>query len=95
MFRIRKIFEHDLIIILRIEGDINNTNLVSWSEEIKVLLKDSEHQFILDGSAVSFITPKAVELFTDILSNDIYLLNFPVNFRNMLHSAGWSSRVLE
>ncbi len=95
MFRIRKIFEYNLTIILRIEGDINNANLVSWSEEIEALLKDSKYQFILDGSAISFITPKAVELFTGQLSNNIYLLNFPVNFRNMLHSAGWSGKILE
>ena len=95
MFRIKKIFNNKLTTILRIEGDINNGNLVIVEEEISALLQTPEHQVILDGSAISFVTPKAVELFNNILSNDIYLLNFPINFRNMLHSAGWSDRVLE
>ncbi len=95
MFRIKKIFKNELTTILSIEGDINNGNLVVLKKEISALLQESEQQVILDGSAISFVTPKAVELFNNILSNDIYLLNFPINFRNMLDSAGWSGRILE
>ena len=95
MFRIKKIFNNKLTTILRIEGDINNGNLVAMKEEISALLQETEQQVILDGSAVSFVTPKAVGTLTEMLSNNIYLLNFPINFRNMLHSAGWSDRVLE
>ena len=95
MFRIKKIFKNELTTILSIEGDINNGNLVILKEEISALLQESEQQVILDGSAVSFVTPKAVGPFKETLSNNVYLLNFPINFRNMLHSAGWSDRVLE
>jgi len=95
MFRIKKIFNNKLTAILRIEGDINNGNLVILEEEISALLQTPKQQVILDGSAISFVTPKAVELFNNILFNDIYLLNFPINFRNMLDSLGWSDRILE
>jgi anti-anti-sigma regulatory factor len=95
MFRIKKIFNNKLTTILRIEGDLNNGNLVIFNEEISALVQESEQQIILDGSSVSFVTPNAVELFNDMLSNDIYLLNFPINFRNMLQSAGLSDRLLE
>ena len=95
MFRIKKIFNNKLTTILRIEGDLNNGNLVIFNEEISALVQESEQQIILDGSSVSFVTPNAVELFNDMLSNDIYLLNFPINFRNMLEGLGWSGRILE
>ena len=95
MFRIKKIFENKLTTILRIEGDISNENLVVLKKEISTLLQESEQQVILDGSTVSFVTPKAVGTFTEMFCNNIYLLNFPTNFRNILHSAGWSDRVLE
>ena len=80
---------------MMIEGDINNGDLVILHEEISALVRESEQQIILDGSSVSFVTPNAVELFNDMLSNDIYLLNFPINFRNMLEGLGWSVRILE
>lgn len=95
MFRIRKIFENRLTTILRIEGTINNTNLAALRKEMSALLLRTENQVILDGSGLAFVTPKVAELFNELLLEEIYLLNFPVNLRNMLGSLGWSDRLLE
>lgn len=95
MFRIKKIFENDLIHILKIEGEINEENLSVWADEIRNLINSSSHQIIIEICEVTYMSPKAVESLMEQLTDDIYLLNCPTSIRNMLHTAGYSKNVLD
>lgn len=95
MFRIRKIFENDLTAILKIEGEISNGNLQDWINEIKSFITICNQQIILDICDVTFMSPQAVDMLIELISENIYLLNTPKIVRNILHSAGLSMHVLE
>ncbi|MFQ5769477.1 MAG: STAS domain-containing protein [bacterium] len=95
MFRIRKIFENDLTAILKIEGEISNGNLQDWINETKSFITICNQQIILDICDVTFMSPQAVDMLIELISENIYLLNTPKIVRNILHSAGLSMHVLE
>jgi len=95
MFLIRKIFENDLTLIFKIEGEITDVSLDVWADEISALKKQSERQIILVFSSVSYMSPKAIEKLVELWSNNIYLLDCTIFIRNMLHTAGLSANLLD
>jgi anti-anti-sigma regulatory factor len=94
MLRITKAFENDCTLIYKMEGKINSESLDVWAEEIDALKKVTGHQIILDFSQVWFMSAKAVDVLTKSMPNHLYLLNCPMEIRNMLHTAGLSTRIL-
>jgi anti-anti-sigma regulatory factor len=95
MLRITKAFENDSISIYKIEGKISEETLGVWAEEIRALNKMADRQIILDLSQVWFICTKGMEVLVQLMSNNLYLLNCPMEVRNVLHTAGLSARILE
>jgi len=95
MLRITKAFENDATSIYKIEGKITEENLDVWADEIQALEKVADRQIILDLSQVWFICTKGIEVLTELMSNNLYLLNCPMEVRNVLHAAGLSARILE
>lgn len=95
MFRIRKIWENDLTSILKIEGEISDSDLSIWAEEVGTLTQDGPRQTVLDCCSVTSISPKALEVLSGRLSGGIYLVNCPVWIKNILHSAGRSKNILD
>ncbi len=95
MFRIRKVFENDLTIIWKIEGEISNDRLQSWVDEMNRLVTNVKKQTIFDMRDVVCIGAAAAQWLTDIITKDVYLLNCPTFVKNMLQSAGLSMHVLD
>lgn len=95
MFRIRKILENEITSIFKIEGEISNSNLSAWAEEIDGMISPNTRQILLDCSSVSSICPKALEILSKRLSEGVYLVNCPVGVKNILQSAGRSRNILD
>ena len=94
MFRIERIFENDLTVIIKIEGEISDENVPDWKNEISRLMELREREIIFEICNVTFMCPKAVEVLIKLLTKKIFLLNCPTSVSNMLHSAGLSANVL-
>ncbi len=95
MFRITKIFENDLIFIYKSEGKITEENLGDWTDEIRLLIKQSDRQIILEMCQFTFVSPKAVRSLIELITKDVFLLNSPTFIKNTLHCAGLSANVLD
>ncbi|MFQ6113653.1 MAG: hypothetical protein ACE5NG_06130 [bacterium] len=95
MFRINKVFENPLTYIYKVEGEITQSNLSDWAEEVNNLLKLTERQIILELCEVSYMCPNSVEFLIQRLTGNIYLFNCPIFVKNMLKTAGRSANVLE
>ena len=95
MFLIKKIFENDLISIFKIEGKITEENLGDWTDEIRLLIKQSDRQIILEICQVTFVSLKAVRFLIEMITKDVFLLNSPTFIKNMLHCVGLSVNVLD
>lgn len=95
MFRINKIYENELTIIYKIEGEITDKSLRVWAEEVSRIINVYDHNIILEICEVTFISPEAVEFLIHQMKENVYLLNSPTFVRNMLHSAGFSTNVLD
>ena len=95
MFRIKKIFENDLTIIWKIEGEISNERAQFWIEEINRLVTHVRKQIIFDMCAVTFMGSTPAQMFVGLITKNVYLLNCPTFVKNMLQSAGSSLHVLD
>jgi anti-anti-sigma regulatory factor len=95
MLRITKAFENDSTSIYKIEGKITQENLEVWAEELRVMQKLTGRQIILDFSQVWSICTKGVKVLVQSMPNELYVMNCPIEVRNVLHAAGLSARVLE
>ncbi len=94
MFRMRKIFKNDLTLVIKIAGKITDENMQDWTNELRRLSKHSGRRIILDICEVTSISPRAVQVLADFLTDKIYLLNCPVYAVNMLQSAGLGANIL-
>lgn len=95
MFRIDKVFENDQTEIIKIEGEIKDSDAKEWAESLQSIMNGSFRQIILDFCDASFVSSKAVEMFIYQMTQNIFLLNCPTAFKNLVRSAGWSASVLE
>ena len=95
MFRIRKLLENDITSILKIEGEISDSDLRFWAEVVGALNQDGVRQTVLDCCSVTSISQKALEILSGRLSGGIYLVNCSVWVKNILNSAGRSKNVLD
>lgn len=94
MFRITKVFENGSTSLYKIEGKVTDEILPAWIDEIERLSKLSDRDLILDFFGVWFISSKAVEFLLQSVSNGCYLLNCPMEVRNVFYSAGLSQQML-
>ncbi len=95
MFRIKKVFENDLTIIWKIEGEISNDKLQFWIDEMNRLIRNVQKQIIIDMCDVACISLAPAQRLVDIIAENVSLLNCPTVVKNMLQSAGLSSHVLD
>jgi len=98
MFRIKKVFENLSLAIYKVEGKVTDDNMLLWSNELNALNLQPERKVILDFCQVWSINATALEFLVAYLSSkvfDIHIINPGMDVRNMLHTAGLSTRVLE
>jgi hypothetical protein len=95
MYRISKVFETSCVAILKIAGQVTDSEAGSWSEFLKELKDETGHFIVLDFCDVSRVEGKAAEAVVQNLPRHILLLNCPVGIKNMADSAGLREQVLE
>ncbi|RMD65388.1 hypothetical protein D6833_03050 [Candidatus Parcubacteria bacterium] len=95
MFRIKKIFENDSIVIHKVEGEVSNGGLSDWANEIKAVIESSSKQVILEFCQVSYMSPMAIEVLAHRVNQKTYVMNSPGFIRNMLTTAGLSDHLLD
>jgi anti-anti-sigma regulatory factor len=95
MFRIDKVFENYQTELIKVEGEIKDSDAKDWAESLQSIINGSPKQIILDFCDAIFISSKAVEILIQRLGTNIFLLNCPVAVKNLVHAAGWSESVLE
>jgi anti-anti-sigma regulatory factor len=95
MFRIQKTFENTATLIYKVEGRITDENIDSWLQDIRSIGREGERQIILDFCQLWSISAKALDALFGALRDNLYLLNCPMDLRNVLHAAGETSRILE
>jgi anti-anti-sigma regulatory factor len=98
MFRIKKVFENHSLAIYKVEGKVTDDNMLIWSKELNALNRQSNRKVILDFCQVWSINAAALEFLVAFLASkvyDIHIINPGMDIRNMLHTAGLSTRVLE
>jgi anti-anti-sigma factor len=95
MFRIDKVFENDQTEIIKVEGEIKDSDAKDWAESLQSIMNESPRQIILDFCDATFISSKAVEILIHQMTPNIFLLNCPTATKNLVHAAGRSKSVLE
>lgn len=95
MFRIKQIFENEYTLIVKIEGRVLDESAETWASAIEPLTRCPRQSVILDFSQVWFICPKALNTLRGILYPNIYMMNCPIELRNILHTAGEATHILE
>ncbi len=95
MFRIDKVFENDQTAIIKIEGEIKDSDAKDWAESLQPIMNGSPWQIILDFCDATFVSSKAVEILIHQMTPNIFLLNCSTAFKNLVRSAGRSESILE
>lgn len=54
MYEIKKVFENDLTLIFKSEGEITKENCDIWCEEMSILIKRADRQIVFDVCGVTF-----------------------------------------
>lgn len=96
MFQIKKIYETDFTMILKIEGEITDQGTGDWVKEMQKAINHSSRDFILEFCEVTFMSSNALERLIKLVSKNtnIYVLNCPTTVRNTMQTAGLSANVL-
>lgn len=95
MFRITKIFATGSVDIYKIEGKVTDENLQSWAEQLKTLQQNANRDILLDLSQVWTMSVNAMAVLVQHLSSGLRVMNPSMDVRNMLHSSGHSTKVVE
>ncbi len=95
MLRITKTFENDRTSIYKVEGKITEEILAVWTKELRALGHIPGRHIILDFSQVWSICIKGVDVLVKLMSDHLYVMNCPMEVRNVLQAAGLSARMLE
>ncbi len=95
MFRIDKVFENDQTEIIRVEGEIKDSDAKDWAESLQSIMNGASRQIILDFCDATFVSSKAIETLIRQMSQNVFLLNCPTTVQNLVHATGFSKQVLE
>jgi len=95
MFRIDKIFENYQTEIIKIEGEIKDSDARDWAESLQSIMNGSPRQIIFDFCDATFVSSKSVAIPIQQITQNIFLLNCPASVKNLIHAAGFSKQVLE
>lgn len=95
MFRIDKVFENYQTELIKVEGEIKESNLKDWAESLQSFTNGSPKQIIFDLCDATFISSQAIAILIQRLTANVFLLNSPTAVKNLVHAAGWSQSVLE
>lgn len=77
MIRLTKILENTKTIILKVEGGIENSEELDWTEIWQELKIDREKTLVIDFCEGSFWNPLVVDGIRQIIDEDTILLNCP------------------
>ena len=94
MYRINRVFENEALALVRIEGEVNDRELVDWEQALQSIWQGNRRRIILDFCEVAFLSPRAVEALVRQLEAETLLLNCSTTVRNMICSAGCSQNLL-
>ncbi len=95
MFRIDKVFENGQTEIIKVAGEIKDSDAKDWAESLQAIMNGSPRQAILDFCDVTHLSPRAAEILIQRLRTNIFLLNCPTATKNLVRAAGGSESVLE
>jgi len=95
MYRISRIFQTSCVAILKIAGQVADSEVEGWSDFLKELAGETGHFIVLDFCDVSRVDRKPAELLVRTLPKHVLLLNCPTGIKNMADSAGFRQQVLE
>lgn len=101
MYRISRVLETPSVAIVKIAGQVADTDLEAWRSFIEELGSEGglqvepTHWTVLDFCDVSSVGHRAAEGLIELLPRHVLLLNVPTAIKNMAVSAGFVSQVLE
>ena len=95
MFRIDKIFENYQTELIKVEGEIKDSDVKDWAESLQSMINGSPKQIIFDFCDATHLSAKSVEALIQQMADNIFLLNCPTAIKNLVNAAGWSESVLE
>lgn len=95
MYRISRVFETPSVAIVKLAGQIADSEAEAWIVFLKELQREPPRSVVLDFCEVQWVGRKAADILVDLLPKNILLLNCPVGIKNLISSAGYSSQLLE
>lgn len=95
MFRAKNVYSSSATTIIKIEGEIRESDIEPWAEVMAELKHSSGCELVLDFSSVGFMTPRAVSVLQQHINDNMYLLNCSSLVRNMLQTTGLNKNVLD
>ena len=95
MFRVKNVFENEHTVLLKLEGEIVESNVNDWSNWLESFSEQTNKQIILEFCHLIFVTQKGIEKLLEKMAPNIYLLNCPTDVENIAHAFGFSQNVLE
>ena len=101
MYRISRVLETPSVAIIKIAGQVADSDLEAWRSFIEELGSEGgfqvepTHWTVLDFCDVWSVGREAAELLIQLLPPNVLLLNGPTAIKNMAVSAGHTSQILE
>ncbi len=101
MYRISRVLETPSVAIIKIAGQVTDTDLGAWKSFVEELGSEGgfeaepTHWTVLDFCDVSSVGRQAAELLIQLLPPNVLLLNGTTAIKNMAASAGHTSQILE
>jgi|RhiMethySRZTD1v2_1073278.scaffolds.fasta_scaffold1618261_2 hypothetical protein len=95
MYRIHRVFDNSSTVLIKIAGDVLDCDLVDWTGFLNLLGSWGNRDIILDFCEVAHISPLALTVFVDRLSQNVRLINCSQTIKNALCSFGLADRLLD
>lgn len=95
MYRMSRVLETPSVAIVKIAGQITDSDLSGWADFVREMDCESGRWIVLDFCDVCRVDRKAAALLVETLPKHVLLLNCPIGIRNMADSAGLGSQILE
>jgi hypothetical protein len=95
MYRISRVLEMNTMVIVKVAGQVTDSDVAGWSEFLSELVSETMRWIVLDFCDVSRVDQKPAEWLVRVLPEHVLLLNCPVGIKNAVESAGRRNQVLD
>jgi hypothetical protein len=95
MFRISRVFETAAVVIVKVSGQIKDSDQAAWPAFLDSLRNETGRWVVLDFSEVTRIEPRATTTLLRRLPETVLLMNCPTDVRNVVESAGLTDQILD